>query len=231
PYLVMELVHGVPITEWCRDQGLSLEARLALFRVVGDAVQHSHQALVVHRDLKPTNIFVSRAGGVKLLDFGIAKLLEPEAWGVAGSETQTALAALTPDYAAPEQWRRGPITTATDVYALGVLLYELVTGVRPLGHGLPHDARTRESAPTVTTPPSEAIRQGMRAPAAPGALGRDRRRQARRLRGDLDLIVLTALQEEPDRRYVSAGQLGEEIGRFLEGRARPPRAGHARVHG
>ena len=211
PYLVMELVDGVPITEWCRTHGLSLEARLALFRVVCDAVQHAHQALVVHRDLKPDNIFVSRAGDVKLLDFGIAKLLEPEAWGRGGTETRTEMRALTPEYAAPEQWHRGPVTTATDVYALGVLLYELLTGVRPLAPGAPHDPRTREGAPTTATPPSEALRHVL--PTA------DRRRLRRRLRGDLDRIVLTALREEPDRRYVSAGQLGEEIGRFLEGRA------------
>jgi serine/threonine-protein kinase len=211
PYLVMELVDGVPITEWCRRRGLSLEARLSLFRAVCDAVQHAHQALVVHRDLKPDNILVSRAGDVKLLDFGIAKLLEPEAWGIDGTETQTGLSALTPEYAAPEQWHRGPITTATDVYALGVLLYELLTGIRPRSPGVPHDPRTREEAATTATPPSEAVRQGL-------AIA-DRRRLRRRLRGDLDRIVLTALREEPAGRYVSAGQLGEEIGRFLEGRA------------
>ena len=211
PYLVMELVDGVAITEWCRSHDLSLDGRLSLFRVVCDAVQHAHQALVVHRDLKPDNILVSSAGDVKLLDFGIAKLLEPEAWGVSGTETQTEMRALTPEYAAPEQWHRGPITTATDVYALGVLLYELLTGVRPRAPGVPHDPRTREGAPTTATPPSEAIRQGR------GTA--DWRRRRRRLRGDLDRIVLTALREEPDRRYVSAGQLGEEIGRFLEGRA------------
>ena len=131
PFLVMELVDGVPITDWCRSQSLSLEARLSLFRVVCDAVQHAHRALVVHRDLKPSNILVSTAGDVKLLDFGIAKLLEPEAWGIEASETRAEMRALTPDYAAPEQREGGTITTATDVYALGVVLYELVAGVRP----------------------------------------------------------------------------------------------------
>jgi tetratricopeptide (TPR) repeat protein len=211
PYLVMELVDGVPITEWCDTRSLSLEPRLSLFRVVCDAVQHAHQALVVHRDLKPDNILVSRSGDVKLLDFGIAKLLEPESLGVDGMETLTEMRALTPEYAAPEQWHRGPITTATDVYALGVLLYELLTGVRPRAVGVPHDPRTPGGEPTTATPPSEAVGQGR--PAA------DRRRLRRRLRGDLDRIVLTALREEPARRYVSAGQLGEEIGRFLEGHA------------
>ena len=159
PYLVMELVDGVPITEWCRTRDLALEARLRLFRVVCDAVQHAHQALVVHRDLKPDNILVAKDGDVKLLDFGIAKLLEPEAWGMGGTETHTEMRALTPEYAAPEQWHRGPITTATDVYALGVLLYELLAGVRPLAPGAPHDPRTRDESPTTATPPSEALRQ------------------------------------------------------------------------
>jgi serine/threonine-protein kinase len=196
PYLVMELVDGVPITDWCSSRLLSLEGRLDLFRVVCDAVQHAHGALVVHRDLKPTNILVTKTGDVKLLDFGIAKLLDPEAWGMDASQTRTEMRVLTPAYSAPEQREGGPITTATDVYALGVLLYELVAGARPI-------------APLM--PPSEAIRRSV--PSLDG------RKLARRVRGDLDRIVLRALREEPDRRYVSAGQLGEEIGRFLAGRA------------
>jgi serine/threonine-protein kinase len=158
PYLVMELVDGVPITEWCRRERLPLEARLGLFRVACDAVQHAHQALVVHRDLKPTNIFVSRAGEVKLLDFGIAKLLEPAAWGFAANETRTELRMLTPEYAAPEQREGGPVTTATDVYALGVVLYELIAGVRPQARPWPGTADA-SSAPTLT-PPSAAVRHG-----------------------------------------------------------------------
>ncbi len=240
PFLVMELVDGVPITDWCREQSLSLEGRLSLFRVVCDAVQHAHRALVVHRDLKPSNILVSTAGDVKLLDFGIAKLLEPEAWGIEASQTRAEMRALTPDYAAPEQRYGGAITTATDVYALGVVLYELVAGVRPLAEGARADAETREGVPTTVTPPSEAVRRSLHpggresaasVPGGPDATARalDRRRLARRIRGDLDRIVLTALREEPDRRYVSAGQLGEEIGRFLEGRpvlAQPDTVGY-----
>ena len=183
-----------------------------------DAVQHAHQALVVHRDLKPTNILVSTSGDVKLLDFGIAKLLEPAAWGLEASDTRHGDAHLTPDYAAPEQWHGGTITTATDVYALGVLLYELITGLRPRGLGTPHGPAAEAGAPTTRTPPSEAVRRGDPLPEA-AAPGLDRRRLARRIRGDLDRIVLRALREEPDRRYGSAGQLGEEVGRFLEGRA------------
>jgi serine/threonine-protein kinase len=240
PFLVMELVDGLSITRWCRSQLLSLEARLRLFRVVCDAVQHAHQALVVHRDLKPANILVSTAGDVKLLDFGIAKLLEPRAWGIEASETRADMRALTPDYAAPEQRDGGTISTATDVYALGVVLYELVAGVRPIPQGAKGDVGAREGAPTTVTPPSEAIRRSGRprgtetaatVPGGPDAAARalDRRRLARRIRGDLDRIILTALREEPDRRYVSAGQLGEEIGRFLEGRpvlAQPDTVGY-----
>jgi tetratricopeptide (TPR) repeat protein len=199
PYLVMELVDGVPITEWCATRRLPLRERLRLLRIVCDAVQHAHRALVVHRDLKPSNIFVSESGEVKLLDFGIAKLLEPEAWGLKTGETRVDMRPLTPDYAAPEQRRGDAVTTATDVYALGLLMYEVVTGVRPVGP----DGDGRGA---IETPSNVVSRES-------GA------REARRVRGDLDRIIMTALREEPERRYASAGQLGEEIGRFLEGRA------------
>jgi eukaryotic-like serine/threonine-protein kinase len=213
PYLVMELVDGVPINEWCAAERRSLEESLRLFRVVCDAVQHAHRALIVHRDLKPSNIFVSQSGSVKLLDFGIAKLLDPAAWAFGSPVTRAEMQLITPEYAAPEQADGRQITTATDVYALGVVLYELLTGVRPrecsgtaaVPHA--HDAR-----PPVTAP-SEAVRRLARS----GAAGS--RRLERRIRGDLDRIVLTALRDEPERRYASAGQLGEEIDRFLEGRA------------
>ncbi len=227
-YLAMELVDGVPITEWCATRRLPLEARLRLFRVVCDAVQHAHRALVVHRDLKPSNIFVSRSGAVKLLDFGIAKLLDPGALDEGLPATRAEMRVLTPEYAAPEQRRDGPITTATDVYALGIVLYELLTGVRPLQFGatstspLPCDPMTLP-----ITPPSEALCRLASAETADDdqavpALRQMRRAVARnfarRTRGDLDRIVLMALREEPERRYGSAGQLGEEIERFLEGR-------------
>ena len=213
PYLVMELVDGVPINEWCAEERRSLEESLRLFRVVCDAVQHAHRSLIVHRDLKPSNIFVSRTGSVKLLDFGIAKLLDPAAWAFGSPVTRAEMQLITPEYAAPEQADGGQITTATDVYALGVVLYELLTGVRPRecsGAGaVPH---AHDARPPVTAP-SEAVRRLART----GAAGS--RRFERRIRGDLDRIVLTALRDEPERRYASAGQLGEEIDRFLEGRA------------
>jgi serine/threonine-protein kinase len=192
PYIVMEYVDGLPLTDYCDAQGLKLEERLRLFRIVCDAVQHAHQALVVHRDLKPTNVFVSTRGEVKLLDFGIAKLLDPDSTLRDG--TLRAHRALTPAYAAPEQLKGGSVTTATDVYALGVVLFELVAGKRP--------------------PQSENVRQGP-----------DRQSRKRiRLPGDLDQVAQKALRPEPHRRYASAGQFGEDVGRFLAKRpvvARP----------
>jgi serine/threonine protein kinase/tetratricopeptide (TPR) repeat protein len=225
PYLVMELVEGVPINEWCATQRLPLEARLRLFRVVCDAVQHAHRALVVHRDLKPSNIFVSRSGSVKLLDFGIAKLLDPDAWDVGSLPTRAEMRLITPEYGAPEQRHDGPITTATDVYALGVVLYELLARLRPreLSHAY-------SATSSFVTAPSEAVRRLASAkktsgeaqdPRDAGANAHiaDSRKLVRRIRGDLDRIVLTALREEPERRYTSAGQFGEEIERFLGGHA------------
>jgi tetratricopeptide (TPR) repeat protein len=192
PYIVMEYVDGLPLTDYCEAQGLKLDERLRLFRIVCDAVQHAHQALVVHRDLKPTNVFVSTRGEVKLLDFGIAKLLDPDSTLRDG--TLRAHRALTPAYAAPEQLKGGPVTTATDVYALGIVLFELVAGKRP--------------------PQSENVRRGS-----------DRKSRKRtRLPGDLDQVAQKALRPEPHRRYASAGQFGEDIGRFLARRpvvARP----------
>ncbi|MEL7171307.1 MAG: serine/threonine-protein kinase, partial [Bacteroidota bacterium] len=144
PYFAMEFVRGLPITTYCDRHRLGIDARLRLFRTVCDAVQHAHRRLIVHRDLKPSNILVAETEAgepvVKLLDFGIAKLLDVGP-GVSVLETQTGLRLMTPEYAAPEQVRGDAITTATDVYALGVLLYELLTGHRPyrLAERLPHE--------------------------------------------------------------------------------------------
>ncbi len=199
PYLIMELVDGSPITQWCELRQLPLAARLRLFRVVCEAVQHAHGMLVVHRDLKPANTFVTAAGEVKLLDFGIAKLLEPAAFGLDAAATREQPAPLTPEYAAPEQLFGGVITTASDVFSLGVLLYEVLTGTRPFHlEGKTPVEIERELMSTAIAAPSR--RTGMR-------------------RGeDVDSIVLTALRAQPERRYVSAGQLGEDIGRYLDGR-------------
>ncbi len=211
PYIVLEYVDGVPITNYCDDRRLSLEERLRLFRQVCDAVQHAHRHLVVHRDIKPGNILVTPEGAPKLLDFGIAKILDPTA---TGSGTQTATAAglhlMTPDYASPEQVRGEAISTATDVYSLGAVLYELLTGERP------HALKTYAASEVARVICQTEIRP-------PSTLGH------RRLRGDLDNIVLKALQKEPARRYSSVEQLSGDIRRYLEGlpiSARPDTAGY-----
>ncbi len=227
-YMVMEYVDGIPLTDYSDAHRLEIESRLRLFRIVCDATQHAHRALVVHRDLKPSNIFVSRTGDVKLLDFGIAKLLEGDT-DSAGGTTRDGRA-LTPGYAAPEQLRREPVTTATDVYALGVVLYELLVGRRPFEPATKSLFELERLLMTTDPPPpSQAIEQALRPHSSdPAEVARVRRstpaRLARRLRGDLDRVVLKALRREPDRRYASAGQLAEEIDRLLEGRpiiARP----------
>jgi serine/threonine-protein kinase len=201
PYLVMEYVEGVPITEYAREQALDLRARLDLFLCVCEGVQYAHQNLVVHRDLKPSNIFVTVDGVPKLLDFGIAKVLATTDEAAA---TQTVARLLTPDYAAPEQFSGGAITTATDVYALGVVLYELLADARP-----PRSTSAAASAVGAASeppPPSAAIDR---------TTGYARRRA---LRGDLDRIVLTALAHEPGHRYPSAEALAADIRRYLSGR-------------
>jgi non-specific serine/threonine protein kinase/serine/threonine-protein kinase len=211
PWLAMEFVEGRPITEYVRTRRLPLRERLALFREVCAAVHYAHQNLVVHRDLKPSNILVTPAGAPRLLDFGIAKLLSAEEG--AARTTLTMARAMTPEYASPEQVRGQPITTASDVYSLGVLLCEVLTG------RLPYELSGREPlevAAAVTGSP----------PRAPStlALGEAGGVAPRELQGDLDTIVLMALRKEPERRYRSADQLSEDLRRYLERRpviARP----------
>jgi|CXWL01.1.fsa_nt_gi serine/threonine-protein kinase len=229
PYFVLEWVDGEPITAYVERSGLGLEGRLELVRTVCAAVDSAHRRLVVHRDLKPGNILVTADGTVKLLDFGIAKLLaaEPD-----DDETLTHLGRgpLTPAYAAPEQILGEPISTATDVYALGVVLYELLTGELP--H--PRNARTPAAlvgqlTSEVTERPSACLARLLAAAPEPAPTLVDRRRWARRVAGDLDLIVLAALHREPGRRYRSAAALGDDLGRFLAGRpihARPDEVGY-----
>jgi non-specific serine/threonine protein kinase/serine/threonine-protein kinase len=206
-YLVMEYVEGEPIDVYCQRQALSVRERLALFATVCDAVHYAHQNLVVHRDLKPRNILVTPGGQPKLLDFGIAKLISAAGPG----ETFTTFApALTPDYASPEQVRGQPVTTATDVYSLGVVLYELLAGRRPF------TVRTASLENIVSTicetepiaPSAAAVPNGRSTPASRGARELDR---------DVDTIVLKALRKEPDRRYPSAQALSADIRRYLNG--------------
>ncbi|HUG75829.1 MAG TPA: serine/threonine-protein kinase [Acidimicrobiia bacterium] len=201
PYFVMELVEGRPLTDYCRHHQLPLEATLDLFRDAVDAVSYLHRSLVVHRDLKPSNILVDAYGRVKLVDFGIAKLIGEAA---DADLTLTGQRLLTPSYAAPEQLTGSAITTATDVYGLGMVLYQLLTGRFPHEPGdLPPKTDLRDS----TTAPSVALRDA----AAPTPIA------WRRVAGDLDNICLKALRHEPDRRYASAEQLDADLGRYQQG--------------
>jgi serine/threonine protein kinase/Tfp pilus assembly protein PilF len=210
PYLVMEYVDGVPITEYCNRNSLTIRQRLALFRDVAEAVQYAHQNLVVHRDLKPGNILVTADGWIKLLDFGIAKLIDQEQ---AANATVTAQRMLTPVYAAPEQVVGGPITTATDVYALGVLLYELLAGQRPYEVQGLTAAESERLIVHVTPPAPSTVVSEENCPKC----GLRPARLRRLLAGDLDNICMMSLRKEPKLRYASADQLGEEIDRYLKG--------------
>lgn len=217
PYLAMELVDGEPITDHAARHGLGTAARLALFLQVCEAVAYAHRQLVVHRDLKPSNILVTPEGGtdggpsVKLLDFGIAKLLGDETDAL----TRSGPGPMSLPYAAPEQFQGRPVTTATDVYALGVLLFELLAGHRPFDlAGL--SAAEAERAVTATTPPRPSTRA-------------EDPVQVRALRGDLDTVVLKALAKEPERRYATVDALADGLRRYTEGkpvRARPDTPGY-----
>ncbi len=214
PFLVMEYVDGLPLDVYCDRNRLGLDDRLRLFRRLLEAVAHAHQNLLVHRDLKPANILVTAEGEPKLLDFGIAKQL------VQSREDETRFRLMTPGYASPEQIRNQAITTASDVYALGVVLYELLCGRSPyrLVQGLPHEL---EAAILDQEPerPSQALDrpgEGLATVEEVGAARRLRPRDLRRkLCGDLDTIVLTALRKEPQRRYGSAGALSADLDRHL----------------
>jgi serine/threonine protein kinase len=215
PYLVMEFVDGEPIDTWCDQQGLDTAARLRLFVQVCRAVDHAHRNLVVHRDLKPSNILVDTEGRPRLLDFGIAKLVD----GAPGV-TRTGEVVLTPSHASPEQITGGTVTTATDVYALGVLLYDLLTGRLPYGGaGTPAAALAREIVETEPPRPSAAVTDGGSSRRLAAARARGERltpqRLAQELSGDLDNIVLMALRKEPDRRYPTAADLADDIERSL----------------
>ncbi|MGA7307307.1 MAG: serine/threonine-protein kinase, partial [Rhodothermales bacterium] len=214
-YFAMEYVEGVPITDFCRSREMPIPDRLRLFRRVCSAVQHAHQNLVVHRDLKPTNILVTSDGTPKLLDFGIAKVVDPTDEQSRGVPlTRADLRLMTPEYASPEQVRGAPITTASDVYALGALLYELLTGV-------PAHEFTEW---TLSEVEQVVCERPVRRPSS--LLDRS---AGRNVSGDLETIILKALQKEPSQRYHSVEQFSEDIGRYLSGEpisARPPTLGY-----
>jgi eukaryotic-like serine/threonine-protein kinase len=216
------LAQGAPLTEWCDSQRLGIAERLGLFQQVLEAVQYAHEKKVIHRDLKPSNILVTESGQARLLDFGVARLLEAE------KTDQPALTsiygrALTPDYASPELLRGDPIDARSDLYSLGVLLYELLTGTQPyrLKRAASIGALDQAVATIEVKKPSLALEQASAVSRASTG-----ERLARQLRGDLDAVVLKALAKEPAQRYPSAAAFAEDLRRHLDGRpiqARPAR--------
>jgi serine/threonine-protein kinase len=223
PYLAMEYVQGEDLSHFCDSRSLSLEQRLALFHQVLEAVQYAHANLVVHRDIKPANILVSQDGQVRLLDFGIAKLLDAPGLPkqAAGPDiTQLAGAPLTPDYASPEQFLRQPVSIATDVYSLGVLLYELLSGERP------HRGKTSTRAQIEAAALSEHRLLPSAAVTHSGAQRRGAKHRVlvRRLRGDLDNIVLKALKLRPGERYATVNAFAQDLHRWHAGQPVQARA-------
>ncbi|WP_369348979.1 protein kinase [Stenotrophomonas sp. JAG2] len=226
PYLALAYVEGEPITDHCQRLALPLERRLQLMLQVCAVVSHAHANLIVHRDLKPSNILVTADGEVKLLDFGIAKLLDDDD-GKPPAHPPTEARAFTLHYAAPEQVRGEPVSTLTDVYSLGVVLFEVITGQKPYRLRRHSDAEWERSILEVQAPRASSVMA--RLAAAGGEHAVAARRLSRRLRGDLDTILLKALQKEPAHRYPSVEALAQDLRRFLEGRpihARPQHVGY-----
>ncbi|MCC6242152.1 MAG: serine/threonine protein kinase [Gemmatimonadaceae bacterium] len=223
PYFIMEYIDGAPITAWCDERRLSVRQRVLLFKQVCLAVRAAHQRLVVHRDLKPSNIFVTDNGTVKLLDFGIAKLLSDADVMQSANTPVTAIGqqAFTPEYAAPEQIRGETVDTRADIYALGVVLYELLTGKRPVSFAgvSPYEMAQQISDVHITPMDRALVDERFRALAESST-----ERARRKLQGDLDAIARVALRAEPARRYASVDALLDDVDRYLDGRpvaARP----------
>jgi serine/threonine protein kinase/tetratricopeptide (TPR) repeat protein len=230
PYLIMEYVEGVRIDEYCDTHRLSITERLQLFRAVCLAVQYAHETLVIHRDLKPSNILINKEGVVRLLDFGIAKVLNPQ-WSPDATLTRTDWRPMTPEYASPEQVRGAPVANTTDIYSLGILLYELLTGHRP--YRVRHDSALASEWSGYNKEPEKPSVAVGRTDAAESHDGSTRtvitlqsvaevrairpEELPRRLRGDLDTIVMKAVRTEPEHRYASAEEFSKDIERHLSG--------------
>jgi serine/threonine protein kinase len=222
PYLAMEYVAGQPVTAWCDAHQVGIRERLRLYLQVLDAVQYAHMRQVLHRDIKPSNILVTEAGQVRLLDFGVAKLL---AEGQEHTElTQLYGRALTPEYASPELLRGDPVEPASDIYALGVLLYELLTGSRPyrLTRAASMTALELAVREAKVQRPSTQVQ-----PQTAAARATTVQKLTRRLRGDLDAIVLKSLQRHAQDRYSSAEALADDVQRYLSGQPVEARPAHA----
>ena len=215
PYVVMELVRGEPVTRWCNSRQLDLAARLQLFVRLCEGLEQAHRRGIVHRDIKPGNVLVGEDGQPKLIDFGIAKVLQDSAVEVELPATAVNTAMLTPEYASPEQVCGRPVGPSSDVYSLGILLYELLTGVRPYQVATLSPAQLEQTVcRSVPADPSDQVSRNRASP----PLGLADARQLRRaLRGDIDRIVMTALCKEPGQRYPSAAALGRDIERYLSG--------------
>ncbi|MCB1035055.1 MAG: serine/threonine protein kinase, partial [Acidobacteria bacterium] len=229
PYFVMEYIEGQPIDRYCDDDALGVDQRLTLFRKVCAAVHYAHQNLVIHRDIKPSNILVTPEGEPKLLDFGIARLLNPDLIAEEIEPTVTWQRIMTPSYASPEQLRGQPVATASDVYSLGVLLYKLLTGRLPRSYkGLSQSEIVRLLAETEPLRPSAVgLPEDTEGPSGPAPAGSPLTVPsfAKELAGDLDAIVLKALRTSPAQRYGSVEQLAADLDRFQRGLPVEARAG------